>query len=211
MQTAPNLPTVGRIAAEFGVLVLLAIVVPICVFLDVTALSGQVSETSLTELAQAVLILSAAILFFVGARRLPHATGYLMGVAILCTWMFVRENDVHLDQIRHGFWVIPNTLLLGVGALFVYRQRDTLHGPLKRHVATREAVFMMLGFVVLIVFSRVFGSGNVWRPIMGDSYDPALKAAVQEGIELLGYALFAFGALLSFWSDFGQQTPSENG
>ncbi|MEP1198977.1 hypothetical protein [Tateyamaria sp.] len=209
-QSADGLPTVRRIVTEFGILVLMAIIVPVIVLIDVKALSGQVSETSVTELAQAGLILLTAVLFFIGARRFPDAVGYLMSVAVLCTWMFIRENDVYFDLIRHGFWVVPNTILLAIGALFAYRNRDTLKDPFKRHAASREAAFGMVGFVVLIIFSRVFGSGELWRPIMGASYDPAVKAMVQEGLELFGYALFAFGAVLSFRSGFGQTKAAKD-
>ena len=208
-QSAHDLPTVRRIAAEFGSLVLLAILVPIIVLLDVKVLSGRVSETSLTELTQAALILLTAILFFIGARRFPDAVGYLMSVAVLCTWMFIRENDVYLDQVWHGFWVVPNTILLAVGALFAYRNRDTLKEPFRRHAATRAAAFGMVGFVVLIIFSRVFGSGELWRPIMGDAYNPAVKAMVQEGLELFGYVILTFGAVMSFRSGFGQEGPAQ--
>ncbi|MEO9572545.1 MAG: hypothetical protein ABJ263_18605 [Tateyamaria sp.] len=204
LQTARSLPTVGRIATEFGCLVLLMILVPLIVLLDVKVLSGRVSETSLTELAQAGSILTTAILFFIGTRRFPEAVGYLMSVATLCAWMFIRENDAYFDAIRHGFWVVPNTILLGIGALFAYRHRDTLKNPFRQHAATREAVFMMVGFVIIVIFSRVFGSGELWRPIMGETYNPAFKAAVQESLELLGYALMVFGAVLSFRAGFGQ-------
>ena len=209
LQTARNLPTVGRIVTEFGCLVLLLILVPVIVLLDIKVLSGQVSETSLTEMAQAGSILTTAILFFIGARRFPDAVGYLMSVATLCAWMFIRENDFYFDVIRHGFWVVPNTILLGIGALFAYRHSDTLKDPFRQHAATREAVFMMVGFVIIVIFSRVFGSGEMWRPIMGANYDPALKAAIQESLELLGYALMVFGAVLSFRAGFGQVGPAK--
>lgn len=203
-QTTQDLPTAGRIAIEFGSLVFLAILVPVIVLLDVTMLSGRVSETSLTELTQAGLILLTAVLFFVGAKRRPEASGYLMSVATLCAWMFLRENDAYFDVIWHGFWVVPNTALLGLGTLFAYRHSDTLKTAFRLHAATREAAFVMAGFVIVVIFSRVFGSGALWRPIMGATYDPAFKAAVQESVELMGYALIAFGAVLSFRTGFGQ-------
>ena len=196
--------SMGRFLGEAIALVLMSVLVPFLIYLDATVLFGQISETSLTEWTQALLIFSTAALFFVGARKIPTARGYLMSAATLCFCMFLRENDAHFDDIWHGFWAVPVGLVFCFGFAFAVRHKETLRAPFLRHAATREGAYILVGFVVLLIFSRIYGSGDLWRPVMAENYSWEFKAALQEGIELMGYSLLTFGTVLSYRSGFGQ-------
>ncbi|NNE51209.1 MAG: hypothetical protein HKN30_02280 [Sulfitobacter sp.] len=200
----------GRFWAEVLSLTFMSILVPVVVFLDATILFDHMSEGTLTEWTQAGLIAGTAVLFFIGACTIPAATGYLMSAATLCTCMFLRENDVYFDIIWHGFWIVPVSIVLCLGTAFAIRNRHTLREPFLRHAATREAAFLMIGFIFVLIFSRVYGSGDLWRAIMGPNYTWQIKAALQEGVELMGYSILAFGAFLSFRSGFGQRIETKD-
>lgn len=202
--------SMGRFLAEMLTLATISILVPSLVFLDASIFFDHMSEGTLTEWTQAVLILWAAALFFFGARAIPTAKGYLMSAATLCCCMFLRENDVYFDVIRHGFWAVPVAIVLCFGAAFAIRHRRTIKEPFLRHATTREGAYLMIGFIVVLIFSRVYGSGDLWRAIMGPNYAWQIKAALQEGIELMGYSLLTFGAVLSFRSGFGQGAETKD-
>jgi hypothetical protein len=61
---------------------------------------------------------------------------------------------------------------------------------------------MLIGLLQLVIFSRLFGTGSLWEPVMGDSYQPGVKSIVQEGVELMSYALVLYGSALSCKSVF---------
>jgi hypothetical protein len=49
--------------------------------------------------------------------------------------------------------------------------------------------------MLLLVFSRLFGEANFWKLVMQDGYMRVVKNTVEEGIELLCYALMAISAV----------------
>ena len=56
---------------------------------------------------------------------------------------------------------------------------------------------MAIGLVTLLFFSRTIGSGNLlWSGLLGDAYSNDFKNALQEGIELYGYILIGYSAVL---------------
>lgn len=196
--TAPRFAsTVLRIAAETVLLTVLMAAVVGVVWYDTAYLGNTMSERSLTEAMQSAMLLAVTLSFAFGAVRYVAARGYLVLATTFFAMLFIRENDAVLDQIVHGFWVVPALVIALVGAVLTHINRDTLTVPLVRHFEHRSATFVYIGLLVLVVFSRLFGTGALWVGVMGASYDPNLKAVVQEGLELLGYMILAYGACLS--------------
>jgi hypothetical protein len=202
--TRPRPPTLKEVGLDALSLVLIAILVPMMVYLDTVVLFGGMTEFTLTEFTQAGLIGLTAVLFFAGARSHPDAAGYLMLVATFAAMMFVRENDVHLDHVWHGFWALPALMVFLGGVAFAFLRRDTIRPGLLQHAATREAGMFLAGLITLLFFSRIFGSGNIWRDVLGADYSDAFKATIQEGIELYGFALIAYAAWRSWQGGFGR-------
>jgi len=192
-----------QIFLELSAMFVVALAIPVIVLVDMTVLSDKIHENSLTEAGQLMFLAFSTMLYLRGAVRLPAARGYLAGAATLSIVMCLRECDGLFDMIAQGFWVYPVILCAVSGGVIVWRNRATTGIAFRRHYATRHGTLVFLGLVVLIVFSRTFGSGELWRPIMGDVYDQYTKGAIQEGIELLGYAIIAFGTFGSARSHFG--------
>lgn len=180
------------------------IAVPLIVYLDMIVIFEKMSERSLTEGGQLVLLALTALLFALGASRLSQATGYLAAMATLALVMCIRESDGLLDSIAQGFWAYPALFVAVAGGILIWQHRRTIKAGFMQHFASRYGMLVLLGLFVLIVFSRAFGSGDLWRAIMAENYTPQIKGAIQEGLELLGYAIFAFGTVGSYLSDFGQ-------
>ena len=65
--------------------------------------------------------------------------------------------------------------------------------------AVQKSLFVeIVRLLIVLVFSRVFGSHLLWRELMGGDYDWAYKAIIQEALELSGYILIAYGSWLAY-------------
>jgi len=170
---------------------------------DVVHLGNILTERSVTQIAQALCVLLASVIFAVGAVREPGKRGYLTVLAAIFLAMFIRENDGPLDAVFHGFWVIPVVIVLIACLWIVLRNRTSLTTPLLAHAETRSFSYMLAGVVIVTVFSRMFGTGSFWREVMGPDYKAVHKMVPQEGVELLGYVLVAFGAVMYRRAGFG--------
>ncbi|ORU90542.1 MAG: hypothetical protein A6F71_06140 [Cycloclasticus sp. symbiont of Poecilosclerida sp. M] len=110
--------------------------------------------------------------------------------------MFIRECDGFLDAISHGFWKVPANIVLGVSIYYAYKNKNTLFQPLLTHNQTREFTFIYIGLLVIMVFSRIFGTANLWQYLVDDNYHRFYKKITQEGLELFGYTLVFYGSML---------------
>ncbi len=168
---------------------------PAIVALDVEVFLHGSSEVSITELSQEALILLSAVLFGLAARRQAQARAWLVLVAGLFACMFIREIDMWLDRIVHGFWVYPALATALAAIAYALRNRETLGSGFAAYTSTRAHAYVLTGLLVVVLFSRLFGSGGFWAGVMGDDFQHAYKTFIQEGIELLGYFLIAFGSV----------------
>ncbi|WP_417839801.1 hypothetical protein [Tritonibacter scottomollicae] len=199
------------VVIEFLALTGLLVGVVLAVMIDLKLLKNSVSEASLTEALQAVLVLASALIFIWRAMREVEARGYLIGLATLFTCMFIRENDAYLDQVYHGFWAVPVGIAAVAGAVLIGRYKATLVEPLTSQIEERHSTFMFMGLLIVLVFSRLFGTGALWQAAVGAEYNAIFKTIVQEGLELLGYALIVFGSVLSLtYCRFERRHPEAN-
>ncbi|MCR8826630.1 hypothetical protein [Pseudosulfitobacter koreensis] len=205
MEIAPSRVRMLLLAAatEFFGLMALLILVVLVVRLDVVVYGDSISEASFTEALHVLLTFATGLIFVWGATRHAQARGYLVLVATMCGLIVIRENDYLFDYVWHGFWKWPALALGLAGLAIALRHRDTLAIPFLQHFQTRSGTFMYCGFLLLVVFSRLFGTGSLWEPVMGDAYDPRIKNIVQEGLELLGSGLIGYGAILGLLQNFG--------
>ena len=186
-------------------MIALMLAVNFTIFVDATILRNSLAEQSITQYTQSFLILLSSDIFALGAVRYPFKRGYLALVSTLFCVMFIRENDAVFDHIRHGIWVVPAIGVILAGGWYVACNLDTLVAPFLRHLEGRYSTFVYTGFLILVVFSRLFGTGSLWEPVMGSDYSPSYKSAIQEGVELLGYILIFYGSCLSYLDRFGDQ------
>lgn len=183
---------------EFLLLAIFALIAPLFVFLDVAVLGVGVTEYSVTEMSQSALLLASASAFWWLAWRHSQSRGFFMLVAGFFSCMLIRELDAFLDYISHGFWLWPALVVaLGtIGFVAVYCQ-DRVVEPMASFIDTKPCLHIEFGLIVVLVFSRIFGSGKlVWKLVLSEGYINMAKSAIQEGIELFGYLFIAYGAYL---------------
>ena len=154
------------------------------------------SESSWTEYAQEFCLLVAIILFAFSAKLYPQARGFLVLVTGFFATMLIREADDLFNQIQHGFWKYPALMVTLLTVLYARKCSGTVKQPLWNFLDSKNFVYITLGLTIVMVFSRIFGSGHFWRHVMADAYLPVYRNIIQEGIELLGYVLVLFGSIL---------------
>lgn len=183
---------------EFFLLVILTLIAPLFLYIDTVNFGHGVSELSFTEFAQEILLLISVVLLGVGACKYPNSRGLfvLMGGFFGC--MLIRELDKVLDFVWHGFW-FPVATLFSIAAICYakfYCQNTFLHRA-ATFVNTKPYCFILSGLIVVLVFSRIFGSGSLlWKEILGEGYTHDFKSSLQEGLELFGYVFIAYGSFL---------------
>jgi hypothetical protein len=183
---------------EFLILAVLVTAVPAVVALDIEIFLYGSSELSVTELSQEALILLSAAMFGATAWRMPNDRAGLLLVAGLFTCMLIREADMWFDMISKGFWIYPALLVGGSAIFYAARCRAATIDALADYAATRSHVYIMIGLLIVLLFSRVFGTSSFLQEIFAENYHPAYKTIIQEGLELLGYIFVAFGSVRFF-------------
>jgi len=181
----------------FSLAVMIA-TVPFIVRFDVIQLDNKVGESSVTELTQELLLAISVVLFLISAIRRPESRGFLVLVTGFLACMLIREGDMWFDLISHGFWVYPATLCAAVSIYVAIRNRGTVLSSMGEYTRSQSFAFMAVGLLIVIVFSRLFGTQSLWQEIMQNNYDPFYKTVIQEGIELLGYWLVLAGSVLHY-------------
>lgn len=157
--------------------------------------ASEYSEQSLTEWLESGCALLSGLLFLVVAkmdRLLRPVTAML---AALCFMMFIREADFFLDEkVFDGSWQVFVSVVLVVTTVYLWRNRQFFAESLEAYVREASAGLFLSGFLVLLVFSRLFGRGSFWQVVMGDNYQRVVKNIAEEGTEIMGYGLMAIAA-----------------
>lgn len=186
-----------RSIADFVVLAALTVAVPLVVYVDAVLIGHGVPECSATEISQEAMLLFTALLFWAEARRRSQDRGLFILVGGFFACLFVRELDFLFDDIHRGFWMLPFllTFIVSLGCALPYR--NTIRSSMAAFADSRSCVYISIGLLILIAFSRLFGSNQLmWGEIMGEHYRSEYKSIIQEGLELFGCAFILFGAWL---------------
>ena len=191
-----NIKTILSGFAEFIFAALIAAGVVGCIYLDVTV-HKNILENSFVEYGQEALLLATTTLFAMSA--IAKRLGGLWLVAGFFGCMFIRELDAYFDMIVHGAWKYF-ALALMVFVLFkAWRLgKENTIASLAAFMKSRAFVFIFIGLLIVLIYSRLFGMGELWKAVMGIDFNRTVKNVVEEGSELWGYALVFWGAV-KYW------------
>jgi len=194
---AESCRVIGRGALLFLGIAVLSLIPPLTVHLDIAVFDNGLTEVSFTEFGQTLVLLTVTALYARVAWLDEDKRGFFVLASGFFACMLIRELDVYFDRIRHGAWLYPALVVaLGTGGYALLKCRDSIVKPWAAFVRSSSFFPAVIGLVVLLVFSRVFGSGNlIWKPVMGEDYTHLYKTVVQEGLELLGYLLLLLSAV----------------
>ncbi len=188
-----NIKTILAGFAEFFLAALIAASVVGCIYLDVT-IHHDLSEGSFVEFGQETLLLITTVIF--GAMAMKSRQGGLWLVAGFFCCMFIRELDAYFDEIVHGAWKYFALVVMVLSLYKAWRLGiENTIATLAAFMKSRSFIFIFIGLLIVLAYSRLFGMGELWHAIMGDNFIRLVKNVVEEGSELWGYALITWGAL----------------
>ncbi|AYA40439.1 hypothetical protein HZS38_08435 [Xenorhabdus nematophila] len=180
-------------------------------FLDVNYFHNGVGEDSLTEIFQALSLLTIAVLLFYEAKNNVRLRPALILMAGFFSCLLIRELDAYFDDILfHGAWswlAIPLALIC-IGYACV-KNKQSLFGLV--HLTRHQSYSMMVcGLLCVLVFSRLFGIGVLWQGLMDEHFNRTVKNMVEEGCEMLGYAQCLIATLWYLPSARKQRSTENN-
>ncbi|SCX76403.1 hypothetical protein SAMN05216233_101116 [Desulfoluna spongiiphila] len=160
-------------------------------------------EHSLVETLQvSLLFLTVLSGFCVGCLepRKQALSILVMGAGAIA---FIREFDAGLDVILFdGAWQLLAAAIAVATLVGVRRFARDLTYSLYAFLRTPGFGIMFGGFMVVFVFSRLMGQQVFWKAVMAEGYMRVVKDAVEEGLELSGYALILVGTLECLWETY---------
>ena len=167
------------------------------VFLWEVQLRPPFKEAGPLEFTQSAMLGASTALFFLEAKRHPELRHAMVLVAGFLGCMLIREQDYFLDFIWHGFWLWPAlALAFSCLAYACTNLRRTLAG-LEHFVRWKYFPFLLIGLVIVLAYSRLFGSRLVWELLLGPNFSYSMKTGVEESCELLGYMFILASAVLA--------------
>jgi len=194
-----DLTIIGREMTVFILAALFLALMILPIYIDVAWMNDALHETSFTETTQEIMLAVIAALFFIAAQRRPAQRGALTLVAGFYSCMLIRELDFVFDAIQHGSWIwFALAVTAGCLAVALRTPKKTLHA-LARLLQHRSWPVMASGFLVVLVFSRLFGIHALWQHLMLGDYNRVVKNMAEEGTELLGYGLCWLASVRYLW------------
>lgn len=198
---APAYPAMNSVGALFARAFVYALLVGGIVYLIMLegyrlGTESVYGEQSLTEWLEVVCALISALCFLLVARFdrvLRPVAGMLVA---LCAMMWIREADFLLDvHVFDGAWqLLVTAVLIGI-ALYLWWQPDSVSASIRAYSQQPSAGILLSGFLVLFVFSRLFGRETFWQGVMGERYQRVVKNIAEEGTEIMGYGLILIAAI----------------
>lgn len=167
------------------------------IWLDTAVFGLDCDELGIVEITQTLVLVAIVTLMSILIKiAKPLRGGTVLVVGFFSTFL-IREQDAFLDEICHGFWVIPALTVTAVAFFFAWRYRWTIRDGLMNIRNNHHFPALTLGLFLLLGFSRVFGNKAIWMTICSTEHFPA-KHAAEEGTELMAYSILMYWAICYF-------------
>ncbi len=173
--------------------ILLATAIP---YVNVFMLDNKVGEHSLTEFLQEVWIALIVVLLLRLASKRPEMKEAFVLLAFLFAAILVREMDFVFDRLFRGAWFCVVTVLFIACVVYVYKHIETTADSLSRFFRSFQSGYLICGLLIVLVVSRLLGSGFFWKEMLGEHYTRVVKNMVEEGAELVGYTFCLVSVVL---------------
>ena len=191
-----NVKTILAGFGEFFFAAIIAASVVSCIYLDITV-HKNIVENSFVEYGQELLLLLTTAIF--GSMAIKKRSGGLWLVTGFFGCALLREFDAFFDMIVHGAWKYFALVVIAFVFFKAWRLgKENTIATLAAFMKTRAFIFIFIGLLIVLVYSRLFGMGELWKAIMGIDFNRTVKNVVEEGSELWGYALVFWGTV-KYW------------
>ena len=157
--------------------------------------TGKFGEISATEIVQEVFLFLSGLMFIFVALRNKDLKTIAWLTSLFFFMAFIRELNNFID---FWFYLILPLVLIFVWILF--HDLKNFFPSLAKLLELPATAYLVIGFLITFVFSRLFGRTKFWEALLESDYNRWAKNAAEEGIELLGYTLLFIGSVEIFLS-----------
>ena len=154
------------------------------------------TEYAPTEIIQSCVLAASIVLFWGQARLRPGMRKALILVCGLLGCMLIREQDYFLDMVTHGFWKWPAFALAAACIAYALATPAATIASMAKLSRDRCIFSLFMGLVIVLAYSRILGTGILWKTLLPGENWRIAKYAVEESSELLGYLIILFSAFL---------------
>jgi hypothetical protein len=155
--------------------------------------TGKFGENSWTEIMQESILFITGLIFIAIGRYDKELNTVTNLASIFFFMALIREFN---NQITYWPWLEIPLIILFLG--LTYYNRTKFISSILRILNHRALAWLVIGFLVTFVFSRLFGRTVFWQQLLENDYNRWAKNAAEEGIELLGYTLLFIGGVELF-------------
>jgi len=158
---------------------------------------GYFGEITFTEIGQEIILIVLFVFYIILGSRWRSIQPVANFVALFYLAAFIREFNFLID-----WWIYPVLLILAFFVWLFYRDFKKIYASTQQFFSVPASAWFMVGFLITMVFSRLFGRSEFWRLLYHDDTYRLAKAATEEGLELLGNTIMLIGAIefmLYFW------------
>lgn len=173
---------------------------------DGDAVPGAFLEGGALEWTQFGLLVLAVAILARGAIADPDSCEIALLLAALIALAAVRELDGLLDGLVPWLGWKAGFVLLVPAAWLACRRGRALRAQAARFVPSPAFAVLWAGFLVAVPVAQLLGHGPFLRAVMGDAYEFAVKQAIQESLESVGYLLLVAGSVEAVLAMQGRST-----
>ncbi|RLA26932.1 MAG: hypothetical protein DRQ63_07080 [Gammaproteobacteria bacterium] len=148
------------------------------------------------EIIQPGILIICGLLYAWVAKHCPsqRPIAFLFGGMALA--FTIRELDFFFHRyVADNFWQVLIGIIAAFLIAYTYRQRRRFRIAWLRLWPSPGLTLLFAGAIIMFAFVRLVGHEPLWMAILGDGYQRAMKLAVEEFIELLGYFLWLIGTI----------------
>lgn len=164
-------------------------------WIDVKVLGNDLTEKSFTEFSEQILLVISSLTFVWLAKKHQHLRSVGQLIASFFLVILIRELDVWFDLIVHGAWIYPALLVTATSIAYAAKSKATFKEQMLTFLKTDHMGLLVVGMMMLLISSRIFGMGELWELIMGDNYVRTVKNTVEEGGELFSYYIITVASI----------------
>ncbi|OLQ89425.1 hypothetical protein BIY21_15255 [Vibrio ponticus] len=179
---------------NFLIAVAFCALVNLALRIDYVVLGNTLGEESVTEFMEQIMLIISASSFYYLAKTKPQLKHAAVLIGSFFLVMLIRENDGFLDHIAHGSWVYPALFVTFSALFYAFKNGKQTLDQMAVILSSNYMNMLILGVVLLLVYSRLFGMGDFWKGVMQEHYIRDVKNIAEEGTELLAYCIIAFSS-----------------
>jgi len=176
-------------------------------WLDVQVGSKVTSEFSPVEQLQHACLLACACIFLWIASRDRLRRPMAIGWTALFSMFLIRELDFVFDlYLVDNLWQVGFAIVLAFTLAYLVIQRERFALGWRRSWPSAGLGILLAGILLLIPYTQILVSNQLWGEVMDDRYVLAAKAAAEEFMELGAYLIMLTGSVefLYSWSRLPQ-------